>query len=222
VAAPSLRTLRFALSCSAQLLGVNALVRDLKERNIRTETRPLATGGIPFERGALFYLLRNRFYIGEVRYKGEILPGEQPPIMERAQQWDAAPRTTLLNPWVEQVEQNRLGHSNQVLWSAVFVLRLVLPEFAALDPSFLHLGDAMLLGLYRRVNPKDLPTTWPAQSSACGSFRLLSEIQAVLERTAAVARKMGSLTQLLFCEFRNSCRSWSITGAAHRTARSLP
>jgi site-specific DNA recombinase len=71
-----------------ELSGVNALVRDLRERNIRTKTRLLATGGtrggIPFERGTLFYLLRNRFYIGEVRYKGEILPGEQPPIMDRA------------------------------------------------------------------------------------------------------------------------------------------
>jgi site-specific DNA recombinase len=70
-----------------ELSGVNALVRDLKERNIRTKTRLLATGGtrggIPFERGTLFYLLRNRFYTGEVRYKGEILPGEQPPIMDR-------------------------------------------------------------------------------------------------------------------------------------------
>src|SRR6516164_9850058 len=70
-----------------ELSGVNALVRDLEERNIRTKTRPLATGGIrggiPFERGTLFYLLRNRFYIGEVRYKGEILPGEQAPIMNR-------------------------------------------------------------------------------------------------------------------------------------------
>src|SRR5262249_55218280 len=71
-----------------ELSGVNALVRDLKERNIRTKTRLLATGGtrggIPFERGTLFYLLRNRFYIGEVGYKGDILPGEQRPIMERA------------------------------------------------------------------------------------------------------------------------------------------
>jgi DNA invertase Pin-like site-specific DNA recombinase len=71
-----------------ELSGVNALVRDLKERNIRTKTRPFATGGtrggIPFERGTLFYLLRNRFYIGEVKYKGEILPGEQRPIMDRA------------------------------------------------------------------------------------------------------------------------------------------
>jgi DNA invertase Pin-like site-specific DNA recombinase len=71
-----------------ELSGVNALVRDLKDRNIRTKTRPLATGGtrggIPFERGTLFYLLRNRFYIGEVKYRNEILPGEQPPIMDRS------------------------------------------------------------------------------------------------------------------------------------------
>jgi site-specific DNA recombinase len=71
-----------------ELSGVNALARDLRERNIRTKTRLLANGatrgGIPFERGTLFYLLRNRFYIGEVKYKGDILPGEQPAIMERA------------------------------------------------------------------------------------------------------------------------------------------
>jgi hypothetical protein len=29
-------------------------------------------------------LLSNRFYIGEVKYKDEILPGEQPPILDRA------------------------------------------------------------------------------------------------------------------------------------------
>jgi DNA invertase Pin-like site-specific DNA recombinase len=70
-----------------ELSGVNALVRDLKDKNIRTKSRLLATGmtrgGIPFGRGSLFYLLRNRFYIGEVKYKGEILPGEQPAIMDR-------------------------------------------------------------------------------------------------------------------------------------------
>ncbi len=70
-----------------QLGGVNALVRDLRDKDIRTKIRLRSTGlshgGIPFERGSLFYLLRNRFYIGEVKYKGEILPGEQPAIMER-------------------------------------------------------------------------------------------------------------------------------------------
>ena len=41
-------------------------------------------GGIPFGRGTLRHLLRNRFFIGEVEYKGEILPGEQPAIMDRS------------------------------------------------------------------------------------------------------------------------------------------
>jgi site-specific DNA recombinase len=71
-----------------ELGGVNALVRDLRDRNIRTKSRLLATGasrgGVLFSRGSLFYLLRNRFYIGEVKYKDEILPGEQPAIMDRA------------------------------------------------------------------------------------------------------------------------------------------
>jgi site-specific DNA recombinase len=71
-----------------ELGSVNELLRDLKERNIRTRTKQLSTGatrgGIPFGRGALYYVLSNHFYIGEVKYKNEILPGEQPPIMDRA------------------------------------------------------------------------------------------------------------------------------------------
>jgi site-specific DNA recombinase len=70
-----------------ELGGVNALVRDLRHKEIRTKIRMRSTGathgGILFETGSLFYLLRNRFYIGEVNYKGEILPGEQPVIMDR-------------------------------------------------------------------------------------------------------------------------------------------
>jgi len=70
-----------------ELGGVNALVRDLRERNIRSKARLLATGatrgGVLFGRGSLFYLLRNRFYVGEVKYKDEILPGQQPAIMDR-------------------------------------------------------------------------------------------------------------------------------------------
>jgi len=71
-----------------ELGSVNELLRDLKERNIRTKARLLSTGatrgGIPFGRGALYYVLANRFYIGEVKYKDEILPGEQPPVMDPA------------------------------------------------------------------------------------------------------------------------------------------
>ena len=71
-----------------ELGSVNELLRDLKERRFRTRIKQLSTGttrgGIPFGRGALYYVLSNYFYIGEVKYKNEILPGEQPPIMDRA------------------------------------------------------------------------------------------------------------------------------------------
>src|SRR5258705_3746631 len=84
-----------------ELSGVNALVRDLRDKDIRTKTRlrgiGVTHGGIHFERGSLFYLLRNRFYIGEVKYKGEILPGEQPAIMD-SQLFDAV-QQKLTDQW---------------------------------------------------------------------------------------------------------------------------
>jgi site-specific DNA recombinase len=71
-----------------ELSGINELVRDLRAKNICTKARTFSTGktrgGIPFGRGALSYFLRNRFFIGEVRYKGEVLPGEQPVIMDKS------------------------------------------------------------------------------------------------------------------------------------------
>jgi site-specific DNA recombinase len=68
--------------------SVNRLVLELRERKIRTKIRKLSNGstrgGIPFTQGPLFYMLRNRFYIGEVVYKAEICPGPQPPLLDRA------------------------------------------------------------------------------------------------------------------------------------------
>jgi len=59
----------------------------LRQRGIVTKVQRLssgrAVGGIPFTRGPLSYLLRNRFFVGEVVYKGEILAGPQPPILDR-------------------------------------------------------------------------------------------------------------------------------------------
>jgi site-specific DNA recombinase len=72
-----------------EVSGINELVRDLRAKNICSKARTYSTtgktrGGIPFGRGALSYFLRNRFFIGEVKYKGEVLPGEQPAILDKA------------------------------------------------------------------------------------------------------------------------------------------
>ena len=70
-----------------KLGSLNLLMTDLRKRGIVTKVRTLKTGktvgGIPFTRGPLAHLLRNRFYIGEVAFKGEVLAGEQPAIVDR-------------------------------------------------------------------------------------------------------------------------------------------
>jgi hypothetical protein len=72
-----------------KLGSLNLLMADLRRRGIVTKVRTLKTGdtvgGIPFTRGSLAHLLRNRFYIGEVAFKGEVLKGEQPAIVGPSQ-----------------------------------------------------------------------------------------------------------------------------------------
>jgi site-specific DNA recombinase len=69
-----------------KLGSLNLLLADLRQRGIVTKIRTRKTGetigGIPFTRGSLAHLLRNRFYIGEVPFKGEVLKGEQPAILD--------------------------------------------------------------------------------------------------------------------------------------------
>ena len=69
-----------------ELGSLNLLMADLRQRGIVTKVRTLKTGetvgGVPFTRGSLAHLLRNRFYIGEVAFKGEVLKGEQPAILD--------------------------------------------------------------------------------------------------------------------------------------------
>ncbi len=70
-----------------RLGSLGLLMADLRKHGIVTKVRTLKSGatvgGIPFTRGPLAHLLRNRFYIGEVMFKGEVLAGEQPAIVDR-------------------------------------------------------------------------------------------------------------------------------------------
>ena len=69
-----------------ELGSVRALIQDLDRRGIRTKRRAgtngRATGGIRFGVGPLAHLLRNRFYVGEVVYRGKVHRGEHEPIVE--------------------------------------------------------------------------------------------------------------------------------------------
>jgi site-specific DNA recombinase len=71
-----------------ELGSVRALAEDLDRRGIRSKPRQLSDGrtigGVRFGVGALAHLLKNRFYIGEVVYRGDVYRGEHEPILETA------------------------------------------------------------------------------------------------------------------------------------------
>jgi site-specific DNA recombinase len=69
-----------------ELGSVRALAEDLDRRGIRSKPRRLSDGrtigGSRVGVGALAYLLKNRFYIGEVVYRGAVHRGEHEPILD--------------------------------------------------------------------------------------------------------------------------------------------
>ena len=75
-----------------ELGSVRLLMEDLNSRGIRSKVRVAAngkqSGGNPFFRGALYSLLSNPVYIGEIRHKGVRHPGLHESIVDR-ELWDA-------------------------------------------------------------------------------------------------------------------------------------
>jgi len=67
--------------------SIRALAGELDRHGICSKPRRLSNGrtvgGGRFGVGALAYLLKNRFYIGEVVYRGEVHRGEHAPILDR-------------------------------------------------------------------------------------------------------------------------------------------
>jgi DNA invertase Pin-like site-specific DNA recombinase len=65
---------------------VSALQEDLEQRGVRSKQRVLGSGqvlgGAAFRRGALYHLLRNRVYLGEVVHQGVAYPGEHEAIVD--------------------------------------------------------------------------------------------------------------------------------------------
>jgi site-specific DNA recombinase len=67
--------------------SMGALIEDLDQRGIRTKAVARLSGrvrgGIRFGVGPLAHLLKNRFYIAEVAYRGQVHAGEHEPILDR-------------------------------------------------------------------------------------------------------------------------------------------
>jgi len=79
----------------AELGSVRLLKAELEAQGRKSKSWTSAAGrligGKPFSRGALYLMLRNRTYRGEIVHQGQSHPGEHPPIIDPPL-WDAVQR----------------------------------------------------------------------------------------------------------------------------------
>jgi site-specific DNA recombinase len=81
-------TVRHVFSRYLELGSVHALQRELAEQGTYSKQRITASGkvagGEPFSRGALFHLLRNRIYLGQIVHRGAVHDGEHHAILDQS------------------------------------------------------------------------------------------------------------------------------------------
>ena len=85
------RTVRRIFQRYLALGSTIALEEELADAGVTTKARVYKdgrkVGGIPFTHGPLGHVLNNPIYVGDVRHKGQIYPGQHVPIISR-ELWD--------------------------------------------------------------------------------------------------------------------------------------
>lgn len=121
-----------ALEARLEAEGVRSKVTRSKRGNVR--------GGCRLSRGALFHLLKNRVYLGEVPHKDVTHPGNHPPIVERE----------LFDRVQELLASHRRVWRERPLRSATMPLKgkLFDTDGEPMSPSFTHKGEAKVYRYY--------------------------------------------------------------------------
>lgn len=81
------RTVRYVMERYVALASVPKLLRELERDGYRTKRRVFrngrVSGGQPFSSGHLYHFLRNPVYIGKIRHKENVYPGQHEPIIDQ-------------------------------------------------------------------------------------------------------------------------------------------
>lgn len=89
-------TVRQIMRRYCELDSVRELVAELRREGVVSKVQKRVSGphkgGIPFARGAVYHLLKNRIYLGEIVHKGSAYPGEHAPIVA-LELWDRVQAT---------------------------------------------------------------------------------------------------------------------------------
>jgi site-specific DNA recombinase len=146
---------------------VSKLRDDLEQRGIRSKQRVLASGqvlgGGSFGRGALYHLLQNRIYLGEVVHKGVSHPGEHEPTIDE-ELWSAVQAQLLANRGIRRRSRLETG---SLLTGLIFDARgnLMSPTYSArrgkryryyVSRGLLRVGRKADAGSHCRVGAEDL------------------------------------------------------------------
>src|ERR1700687_5058122 len=130
-------TVRYVFRRYQELGCVRLLKEDLDRRGIaskrRTSRTGIESGGHSFSRGALYALLSNPIYLGEIRHKNLRHPGQHQAIVDRAA-WE---RTQ------QQLQEHRVRVKSQAasLEKSPLTGRLVDENGAGLTPSHARKGE---------------------------------------------------------------------------------
>jgi DNA invertase Pin-like site-specific DNA recombinase len=87
IAAEEAERVRWLFSRYLELGSIGRLLEEMNRLNIRTKVLTLSSGkkrgGVPYGKGALAYLLKNRCYVGEIVHQGVAHAGDHEAIIDR-------------------------------------------------------------------------------------------------------------------------------------------
>lgn len=170
------------------------------------------TGGQPFSRGALFHLLRNRLYLGEIRHRDTHHPGLHPAIIDR----------DLFNAVQERLDGNarQRGAARESIAHSPLTGRIVDADCQAMSPTFAYGKGGKLYRYYVSASLQQGLCRGPGDTSPCrvSAPALEDALSAALQRLFPDRSGIDSepLTALLRVEVRREGVELLLPGAMLR------
>jgi len=203
-------TVRNIFTRYTELGSVRLLKEELDRDGIRSKVRVskdgAESGGQAFSRGALYTLLRNPIYVGQIRHKDVCHPGQHAPIVDRAL-WDKVAQLL-------REHSTGCGHRSSSTKSGVLIGKLFDESGQGLTPSHAVKGDrryryyvsrSLMKGPAARVDGGwRLPAAEIERSIAAAARSILDDQQTVVGAIEEAALGSGRIAPLL-----KSAAAWS-------------
>jgi site-specific DNA recombinase len=203
-------TVRHIFTRYCELGSVRLLKEELDRNGVRSKVRVskdgVESGGQAFSRGALYTLLRNPSYVGEIRHKGLCHPGQHALIVDRAM-WDRVAQ--LLREHSPGCEARSSSTK-----SCVLIGRLFDESGEGLTPSHAVKGDRRYRYYVSRSLMKGnaaqfdsgwrLPAAEIERSVAAAAQSILDDQQAVVSAIEEAGHDSSRIAPLL-----KSAQAWS-------------